>query len=126
MKLIIIGASGHGRVVADIAKKSGYDEIVFLDNDPNISTCAGYPVLGVDSMVSQLEGDLFIAVGNGQVRKKLMEREARRNFSVLVHPNAHVLMITPLPICTPGLITAPAITTEPHPISTSSATTAFG
>lgn len=26
----IIGASGHGKVVADIAKKLGYEEIVFL------------------------------------------------------------------------------------------------
>ncbi len=90
MKLIIIGASGHGRVVADIAKKCGYDEIVFLDNDLNISTCAGYSVLGADSMVSQIEGDLFIAVGNGQIRKKLMEREAGRSFPVLIHPSAVV------------------------------------
>lgn len=90
MKLIIIGASGHGRVVADIAKKCGYDDIVFLDNDPNISSCAGYPVVGRDDMVFHLEGDLFIAVGNGQVRKKLMERENRQNFPVLIHPNAVV------------------------------------
>ena len=88
MKLIIIGASGHGRVVADIAKKCGYDEIVFLDNNPNLTTCAGYPVLGTDAMVSQLEGDLFIAVGNGQIRKKLMEREDGRSFPVLIHPTA--------------------------------------
>ena len=27
-KLVIIGASGHGKVVADIAKKNGYREIV--------------------------------------------------------------------------------------------------
>ena len=90
MKLIIIGASGHGRVVADLAKKCGYDEIVFLDNNPNLSTCAGYPVLGTDAMVSQLEGDLFIAVGNGQIRKKLMEREVGRCYPVLIHPNAVV------------------------------------
>jgi len=90
MKIIIIGASGHGRVVADIAKKCGYDEIIFLDNDPNISTCAGYLVLGADSMVGQLEGDLFIAVGNGQTRKKLMKREVGRSFPILIHPNAVV------------------------------------
>ncbi len=32
-RLAIIGASGHGKVVADIAKKNGYKEIVFLDDD---------------------------------------------------------------------------------------------
>ena len=32
-KLLIIGASGHGKVVADMAMKSGYEEIAFLDDD---------------------------------------------------------------------------------------------
>ena len=45
-KLAIIGASGHGRVVADIARKNGYSEIVFLDDDENIHECGGYPVIG--------------------------------------------------------------------------------
>lgn len=34
-KLIIIGASGHGRVVADIAKNVGYVDITFLDDKGN-------------------------------------------------------------------------------------------
>lgn len=32
-KIVIIGASGHGKVVANIAKLNGYDEILFLDDD---------------------------------------------------------------------------------------------
>ena len=32
-KLAIIGASGHGKVVADIARRNAYKEIVFLDDD---------------------------------------------------------------------------------------------
>ena len=28
-QLIIIGASGHGKVVADIAKKNGYEDIIW-------------------------------------------------------------------------------------------------
>lgn len=87
-RLIIVGASGHGKVVADIAKKCGYSDIIFLDNDENIKTCAGCPVLGPDTMTSELDGDLFIAVGNATVRKKLMNRDEGRNFPVLIHPNA--------------------------------------
>ena len=34
-KIVIIGASGHGKVVADIAKLNGYQEIVFVDDDIN-------------------------------------------------------------------------------------------
>lgn len=87
-KLIIIGASGHGKVVADVAVHCGYKDIVFLDNDPEIKNCAGYPVLGPDTMTSELEGDVFVAVGNAETRKKLMERDANRNFPVLIHPSA--------------------------------------
>lgn len=32
-KIVIIGASGHGKVIADIAKLNGYQEIIFLDDD---------------------------------------------------------------------------------------------
>ena len=87
-RLIIIGASGHGKVVANIAVLNGYKDIVFLDNDLNIEDCAGYPVLGPDTMAKDLEGDLFIAVGNAVTRKQLMERDRDRVFSVLIHPSA--------------------------------------
>ena len=87
-KLIIIGASGHGKVVADIAVLNGYVDIVFLDNDPEIKNCAGYPVLGPDTMTSELDGDVFVAVGNAETRKRLMERDKERSFPVLIHPSA--------------------------------------
>lgn len=89
-RLIIIGASGHGKVVADVAKKCGYEDIVFLDNDAGISSCSGFPVLGPDIKVKELEGDIFIAVGNAEIRKMLMEREQDRYFPVLIHPSAVV------------------------------------
>ena len=92
-RLIIIGASGHGKVVADIATLNGYKDIVFRDNDPEIKTCAGYPVLGPDTMTSELDGDVFIAVGKAETRRKLMERDANRNFPVLIHPSAVVAKI---------------------------------
>ena len=45
-RLVIVGASGHGKVIADIAKLNGYDDIVFLDDDEAVTECAGYPVIG--------------------------------------------------------------------------------
>ena len=87
-RLVIIGASGHGKVVADIATLNGYKDIVFLDNDPEIKNCAGYPVLGPDTMTSELDGDVFVAVGNAETRKRLMERDMARSFPALIHPSA--------------------------------------
>lgn len=89
-KLIIIGASGHGKVVADIAKKSGYDEIAFLDDDENITTCGSYPVVGKSSDATNLETDIFIAIGNTSIRKRMIEEliKNRVNIITLIHPDA--------------------------------------
>lgn len=89
-RLIIIGASGHGKVVADIAVLNGYTDIVFLDNNPALKECAWYPVLGPDTMTSELDGDVFIAVGKANIRKRLMRRDSARKFPVLIHPSAVV------------------------------------
>lgn len=35
-KLMIIGASGHGKVVADITRHNGYTDIVFLDDNQEL------------------------------------------------------------------------------------------
>lgn len=87
-KLIIIGASGQGKVVADIARLNGYNDIAFLDNNVELKECCGYPVLGADTLVDKLEGELFVAVGKNVVRKIIMEREKKKVFPVLIHPSA--------------------------------------
>lgn len=87
-RLVIIGASGHGKVVADIAKLCGYTEIVFLDNNSELKECSGYPVLGPDTMTAELEGKIFVAVGNSEIRQRLMDRDAGREFPTLIHPSA--------------------------------------
>lgn len=89
MKLMIIGASGHGKVVADIAEKSGYDEIEFYDDDNSLSCCGKWPVVGSSR---ELDSDktcpLFVAIGNSTIRKKIMDKYADRNIVTLIHPNA--------------------------------------
>ena len=92
-KLIIIGASGHGKVCADIAVKlQKYDEIVFLDDDENIKECMGFPVVGKTSDADKYidNAEFFVAIGNSETRmkieKKLYEQEAL--IATLVHPSA--------------------------------------
>ena len=89
-KLTIIGASGHGKVVASIALLNGYDEIEFLDDNEAIVACGNYPVIGKSKLALKIENDIFVAIGNCQIRKKIMERLADRNMPVLIHPNATV------------------------------------
>ena len=87
-RLIIIGASGHGRVVADIAALNGYKDIVFLDDNENIKECAGYPVIGKSTEAP--DGEVFVAVGNAEPRQKLMDTYKDRKQPVLIHPSVVV------------------------------------
>ena len=87
-RLIIVGASGHGKVVADIAQLVGYADIVFLDDDSNIKECAGYPVIGNVSSLLNLDGDVIFAIGNAAIRRKFMDMYSNRVFPVLIHPNS--------------------------------------
>lgn len=83
MKLTIIGASGHGKVVADIARLNGYDSIEFLDDDENLTTCGGYPVVGKTN--KDVYGDVFVAIGNADIRERLSKG---RKLISLIHPSA--------------------------------------
>lgn len=91
-KLIIIGAGGHGRVVADIAQKlNRYSEIAFLD-DGDIKMCMGFPVIGTTTELKKYIGqaDFFVAIGNTLVREKCIEEllAIGVNMPTLIHPSA--------------------------------------
>lgn len=87
-RIVIIGASGHGKVVADIAQKMGYDDIVFLDDNEKIKSCGKYPVIGKLDSIENIYDELFVAVGNSKVRKMIMEKYSDKKFPVLIHPSA--------------------------------------
>ena len=92
-KIILIGASGHGRVIADIAKRNGYQEIFFLDDNENLRLCGKYAVLGRTDLASNYaDFDFVISIGNAEIRQKLQERLESAHLSVvsLVHPDATV------------------------------------
>lgn len=89
-KLVIIGASGHGKVIADIAKKNGYHEIVFLDDDENIHECGGYPVTGRSHEVETINADVIVGIGNASIRKKIQQSIPARKMATLIHPSAVV------------------------------------
>ena len=89
-KLAIIGASGHGKVVADIARRNGYKEIVFLDDDDSINKCGGYPVIGKSSEAGTIDADVIIGIGNARVRKQIQESIPDEKLVTLIHPDAVV------------------------------------
>ena len=87
-KLIIIGASGHGKVIADIAVKNGYEDIVFLDDDENKKSCAGFPVVGKTREAKDMIGDKIVAIGNAKIREQIMKELS--GLVTLIHSGAIV------------------------------------
>ena len=90
MKLTIIGASGHGKVTADIARLNGYNEIEFLDDNAELRYCGKWPVVGTSGLAEKIDHDLFIAIGNAAIRERLMEQFRGKHIATLVHPSAVV------------------------------------
>lgn len=84
-KLIIIGASGHGKVIADIAVRNGYTDILFLDDDDNLTDCAGFPVIGKSCEAKTMSGDKIVAIGNAKIRERI-QNEIQT--ITLIHPDA--------------------------------------
>ncbi len=91
-KLIIIGAGGHGKVVANIAMLNGYKEIYFLDDDTSKKYIGKYQIIGTIKDISKYknEYDFFIAIGDNKIRKKLTMLLLDNNIKPvsLIHPSA--------------------------------------
>lgn len=92
-KLLIIGASGHGKVVADIAlKMNKWKSIAFLDDDESINMCMELEVVGktADAFTYKDRADFFVAIGNNTSREKIQERFIAKGLNLvkLIHPSA--------------------------------------
>lgn len=94
-KLIIIGASGHGKVVADIAESLKiYEKICFLDDAPEKKECMGYLVMGKSCEWQRFlnDSDFAVAIGNAAIRKKISSELLSKKavLPTLIHPGAYI------------------------------------
>ncbi|HZG84973.1 acetyltransferase [Paenibacillus sp.] len=92
-KLLIVGASGHGKVVADIAlKMDKWQNVHFLDDDTRIKSAMGLEVIGTsDDVFTHIgEYEIFVGIGNNANRQKIHEilETFGASIPVLIHPNA--------------------------------------
>ncbi|WP_433745229.1 acetyltransferase [Falsibacillus pallidus] len=92
-KLLIIGASGHGKVVADIAlKMNKWQSIAFLDDDKSIKSSIGIEVIGTsDDVFTHIdEYEIFVGIGNNATRQRIHENleTVGASIPVLIHPNS--------------------------------------
>ena len=98
MKVLILGAGGHGQVVADILLRmvhAGQDvnPVGYLDDDPALvgRSFLDLLVLGSCDTLSQIDHEaVIVAIGDNAVRRRLFDRlEAQgTQFAVACHPSA--------------------------------------
>lgn len=97
-RLVVIGAGGHGRVVADAAASADFVEIAFIDDMLAAGgQMIGYPVLGsLEKQASRFESDpglqFIVAIGGNQRRLELHRSCVARGFepATVIHPRATI------------------------------------
>lgn len=88
--VVIIGAGGHAKVIADIIEKSGDKIIGFLDDDNSKKEVYGYKVIGkINDCHKFVSEDTYfiIAIGNNYLRKKIHD-EYKLKLYTAIHPTA--------------------------------------
>ncbi|MDO5400281.1 MAG: hypothetical protein Q4F17_04775 [Eubacteriales bacterium] len=89
-KLMILGAGGYGKTVADLARQMGYCRISFLDDGrtgPDIlGSCSDYHKFADE------DTEIYPGIGNNSIRMEWVKRLLSENISVptLIHPTAYV------------------------------------
>lgn len=106
--LLIVGAGGHGKSVADAAAcMDAWDEIVFVDQKyPALTANGRWPVIADQSDLSALRGrfaQATVAVGNSATRLKLLDELESKGFRIpaIRHPSSVVAIDA---ILDPGVV----------------------
>lgn len=82
--MYLFGASGHGKVVADIAIENGVGITAFIDDDINKTECYGFPV--IHDIINK-EKPLIITIGDNIARKEIAEKVVNK-IEKLIHPQS--------------------------------------
>ncbi|MEN5058266.1 acetyltransferase [Sphingobacterium kitahiroshimense] len=85
--MYLLGASGHGKVIAEIAENNDVVIDGFIDTDINKLSLLGYPVF---HQIPSEVIEVVIAIGNNKIRQKLVSNYANFKYYILIHPHANV------------------------------------
>ncbi len=98
-KLAIIGASGHGKVVAELAELIGYN-VTFIDDDyPNIRKNEHWPIAGDLEFLLKNSGlfdKVIVAIGNNHIRNTISIKLKVKGLKLatLIHPSSTISKYT--------------------------------
>lgn len=94
MKLVIIGAGGHGQVVADAAMAAGLDVFGYLDDDRALfgRQFLGVTVLGPIEAARDMDASFVVAIGDNRRRNRVVDQLGlpAQRYTAVIHPRATV------------------------------------
>jgi len=81
--IYIYGASGHGLVIADIAHRCGYENIIFIDDGDNEFS-------NFESIKNNTGISICFGIGNNKIRAKVFQNASNSGFKIatLIDPSA--------------------------------------
>ena len=95
-KVVIIGAGGHAKVIADIIEKSGDEIVGFLDDNKEIGSTIinEYKVIGdlnnrFTMAVTKENLEFIIAIGDNKKREEI-SHSPNLKFYTAIHPSAQI------------------------------------
>jgi sugar O-acyltransferase (sialic acid O-acetyltransferase NeuD family) len=96
MRLAVLGASGHGKVVADAAELAGWQDVCFFDDAwPRLTMNGHWSVVGSSAeLLDSLEkyDGVVVGIGDNRIRRQKLQDLDAAGASVVsvIHPAAKV------------------------------------
>lgn len=86
--MFLYGASGHGKVIAEIVEDLGLTVEGFIDQNIGKKNVLGYPI--ISSSAKGINGEAVISMGANDIRKKIVEDNPHLKYIKLVSPKSQV------------------------------------
>lgn len=83
----IYGASGHAKVIMDIARSKGIKIGQLVDDNETLTHLQGHPI-NHSPDVEFLKGDVVVAIGNNSTRKKIAKKIKCKYHKAIAHRSA--------------------------------------
>jgi len=90
-KVILIGAGGHAKVIADIILKSGDSILGFLDDDSTAKLWNINNLGKINSCLKYVNHNYFIiAIGNNEIRSQIAMNYPKLQWYTAIHPSSQI------------------------------------
>ena len=89
MNFVLMGAGGHGAVVAEAIELAGGQITSFIDHYSSLEECCGYGILREENAIALKDSTFIITIGDNATRKARVLNSVR-TYGIVKHPGASI------------------------------------